>query len=56
MAQAAWPHLVVLDAGLFTARCRACPWSSAGHPTLDAARLAFTGHRCLATDQGRAAC
>lgn len=37
--------LVVLDAGEHTVRCRACPWRSGGHSTLQSAIEAFDGHR-----------
>ena len=45
-ASAIWPYLLVLDAGIFTARCRWCGWASPDQPTLDAALVAFEGHAC----------
>ena len=45
-APAMRPHLVVLDVGQFTVRCRWCQWVSDGCPTLGAANRAFEAHVC----------
>jgi len=50
----AWLFLVVLDAGEYQVRCRACFWSSPRCPDLPAARRAWIGHLCLL--QRRPAC
>jgi hypothetical protein len=41
----AWP-LLVLDAGVFEARCRRCGWTSPGQLALEATLAAFEGHVC----------
>jgi hypothetical protein len=42
----AWLFLVVLDAGQYQVRCRACSWVSPKTCQLPAARRAWVGHRC----------
>jgi hypothetical protein len=37
--------LIVLDAGEYAVRCRACPWRSGRHRSLTSAIEAFDGHR-----------
>jgi hypothetical protein len=43
----AWLFLVVLDAGQYQVRCRACFWVSPKCRELPAARRAWIGHLCL---------
>jgi hypothetical protein len=43
---ALWP-LLVLDAGAFLARCRACGWASPSQPALEAALAKFETHHCV---------
>jgi hypothetical protein len=38
--------LLVLDAGVFQARCRSCSWASPRQPALEAALAAFEVHVC----------
>lgn len=38
--------LLVLDAGVFQARCRSCSWASPRQPALEAALAAFEVHAC----------
>lgn len=41
----AWP-LLVLDAGVFEARCRRCGWTSPSQSALEAALATFDAHVC----------
>jgi hypothetical protein len=50
----AWLFLVVLDAGTYHVRCRACFWASPKCRELLAARRAWVAHRCQG--QRRPAC
>jgi hypothetical protein len=42
---AVWP-LLVLDAGVFLARCRWCSWTSGCQSNLDTALAAYEAHLC----------